>query len=142
MAVAGLTSGDSAQAGVPQVSGVRAKDGQVVPADLVVDMTGRRSALPGWLEDIGPAGGQPHLVGRAGDRIQGRRRPIPGRARIRRPAAARRSACCTPFVLRTTEEVFARPGLRDKILQMGSGWRDEPPLGPSREQLLALVSAQ
>lgn len=45
------------------------------------------------------------------------------------------------FVLRTPEEVFARPGLRDKVLQLGSGWRDERPFGPNREQLLALVSA-
>ena len=45
------------------------------------------------------------------------------------------------FVLQTPEEVFARPGLRDKALQLGSGWRDEPPFGPTREQLLALVSA-
>jgi hypothetical protein len=45
------------------------------------------------------------------------------------------------FVLRTEEEVFARPGLRDKVLQLGSGWRDEPPFGPNRGQLLALVSA-
>jgi len=45
------------------------------------------------------------------------------------------------FVLRTPEEVFARPGLRDKALQLGSGWRDEPPFGPTREELLALVTA-
>jgi flavin-dependent dehydrogenase len=45
------------------------------------------------------------------------------------------------FVLRTPGEVFARPGLREKILRMGSGWRDQPPFGPDREQLLALVSA-
>ncbi len=45
------------------------------------------------------------------------------------------------FVLRTPGEVFGRPGLRDKILQLGSGWRDQPPFGPNREQLLALVSA-
>ena len=44
------------------------------------------------------------------------------------------------LVLRTPGEVFARPGLRDKILQLGSGWRDVEPLGPSREQLLALAS--
>jgi hypothetical protein len=44
-------------------------------------------------------------------------------------------------VLRTPGEVFGRPGLRDKILQLGSGWRDQPPFGPNREQLLALVSA-
>ena len=45
------------------------------------------------------------------------------------------------FVLRTPEEVFVRPGLRDKTLLLGSGWRDAPPFGPSREQLLAQVSA-
>jgi flavin-dependent dehydrogenase len=45
------------------------------------------------------------------------------------------------FVLRTPEQVFADAGLRDKTLQLGSGWRDEPPFGPTREQLLALVSA-
>ena len=44
------------------------------------------------------------------------------------------------LVLRTPGEVFARPGLRDKVLQLGSGWRDVEPLGPSREQLLALAS--
>ena len=45
------------------------------------------------------------------------------------------------FVLRTPEEVFAAPGLRDKTLQLGAGWRDRRPYGPSREELLALVSA-
>jgi 2-polyprenyl-6-methoxyphenol hydroxylase-like FAD-dependent oxidoreductase len=46
------------------------------------------------------------------------------------------------FVLRTPAEVFARPGLRDKTLRLGSGWRDVEPFGPTREQLLALASAQ
>jgi 2-polyprenyl-6-methoxyphenol hydroxylase-like FAD-dependent oxidoreductase len=45
------------------------------------------------------------------------------------------------LVLRGPDEVFARPGLREKTLRLGAGWRDEPSLGPSREQLLALVSA-
>jgi 2-polyprenyl-6-methoxyphenol hydroxylase-like FAD-dependent oxidoreductase len=44
------------------------------------------------------------------------------------------------LVLRTPEEVFARPGLRDKILRLGSGWREERRPGPTREQLLALAS--
>jgi 2-polyprenyl-6-methoxyphenol hydroxylase-like FAD-dependent oxidoreductase len=52
-AVAGLTSGASARTGVPHVTGVRTKDGESIPADLVLDMSGRRSALPGWLQDIG-----------------------------------------------------------------------------------------
>ena len=45
------------------------------------------------------------------------------------------------LVLRTPDEVFAKPGLRDKTLELGAGWRDAPPFGPTREQLLALVSA-
>jgi hypothetical protein len=45
------------------------------------------------------------------------------------------------FVLRMPEEIFARPGLHDKILQLGSHWREAQPFGPTREQLLALVSA-
>jgi hypothetical protein len=45
------------------------------------------------------------------------------------------------FVLDTPAEVFARPGLRDKTLQLGADWRDAPPFGPTREQLLALVTA-
>jgi 2-polyprenyl-6-methoxyphenol hydroxylase-like FAD-dependent oxidoreductase len=44
------------------------------------------------------------------------------------------------FVLRPPAEVFARPGLRDKALTLGSDWRDEPPSGPTRKQILALVS--
>jgi len=52
-AVAGLTTGASAIAGVPHVIGVRTKAGESIPADLVVDMSGRRSALPGWLTEIG-----------------------------------------------------------------------------------------
>jgi 2-polyprenyl-6-methoxyphenol hydroxylase-like FAD-dependent oxidoreductase len=45
------------------------------------------------------------------------------------------------LVLREPDEVFARPGLREKTLRLGAGWRDEPTLGPDREQVLALVSA-
>ena len=52
-AVTGLIGGASASAGVPHVTGVRTKAGEVIMADLVVDMSGRRSALPDWLEDIG-----------------------------------------------------------------------------------------
>ena len=47
------SSGACALAGVPHVTGVRTKAGEVIAADLVVDMSGRRSALPDWLADIG-----------------------------------------------------------------------------------------
>jgi hypothetical protein len=43
------------------------------------------------------------------------------------------------LVLRTPEQVFADTGLRDETLKLGAGWRDTPPFGPSREQLLALI---
>jgi len=333
VAVAGLTSGASAQTGVPQVTGVRTRDGESIPADLVVDMSGRRSALPGWLQDIGARhpseeledsgflyfgrhfrsadGSVPPMFGpaqihwgtvssltlpadngtwsvvvvtsskdpalrslREADRWEAVVRGLPliahwldgtpiddgvqVMARLEdryrgfvvdgNPVAtgvvavADSWACSNPangrgasigmlhaltlrnqlrmvgvdnpaafaeafhtattetvepwyratltsdrhrlgeieagmrgvsydspdaayqlekaldavgpqdpdclranfdirFVLRTPEEVFARPGLRDKVLQLGSGWRDERPLGPNREQLLALVSA-
>jgi hypothetical protein len=52
-AVAGLVNGTSATHGVPHVVGVRTKAGEFIRAELVVDMTGRRSALPDWLEAIG-----------------------------------------------------------------------------------------
>jgi len=52
-AAMGLISGATALPGIPHVAGVQTAAGEVIPADLVVDMSGRRSALPGWLEDIG-----------------------------------------------------------------------------------------
>jgi flavin-dependent dehydrogenase len=52
-AVAELVSGPSAHDGVPHVAGVRLGTGEEITADLVVDMTGRRSPLPRWLAAIG-----------------------------------------------------------------------------------------
>jgi 2-polyprenyl-6-methoxyphenol hydroxylase-like FAD-dependent oxidoreductase len=46
------------------------------------------------------------------------------------------------FVLRTPGEVFAEPRLREKTLELGSGWRDQPAPGPTREKILALVAAR
>jgi 2-polyprenyl-6-methoxyphenol hydroxylase-like FAD-dependent oxidoreductase len=51
--VAGLATGPAARDGVPHVVGVRLATGEEIGADLVVDMTGRRSPLPRWLEAIG-----------------------------------------------------------------------------------------
>jgi 2-polyprenyl-6-methoxyphenol hydroxylase-like FAD-dependent oxidoreductase len=45
----------SVPADVPTVTGVRLADGTEISADLVVVATGRRSALPEWLADIGAA---------------------------------------------------------------------------------------
>jgi flavin-dependent dehydrogenase len=52
-AAAGLVTGPSAHDGLPHVVGVRLGTGEEIAADLVVDMTGRRSPLPRWLEAIG-----------------------------------------------------------------------------------------
>jgi 2-polyprenyl-6-methoxyphenol hydroxylase-like FAD-dependent oxidoreductase len=52
-AVAGLLAGAPARNGVPHAAGVRLSTGEEITADLVVDMTGRRSPLPRWLEAIG-----------------------------------------------------------------------------------------
>ena len=52
-AVTGLTSRDGN--GAPHVTGVRTESGEEIPADLVVDAGGRRSALGRWLEEAGAA---------------------------------------------------------------------------------------
>ena len=236
-AVADLVSGTSARPGIPHVAGVRTKAGESIPADLVVDTSGRRSALPDWLAGIGarrpaeeledryrgfvadgspvatgvvavadswacsnPANGRGASIGMLHaltlqDQLRAvgledpaafaeafhaataetvepwyratlatdRHRLGEIEAGIRGVtydsqdpayeldkalgAASGQDADCLRalldirLVLRTPEEVFARPGLRDKTLQLGSGWRDEPPLGPDREQLLAMASA-
>jgi 2-polyprenyl-6-methoxyphenol hydroxylase-like FAD-dependent oxidoreductase len=50
--VAGL-DGVAPLGGRPRVTGVRLRDATVVPADLVVDATGRRSRAPEWLAALG-----------------------------------------------------------------------------------------
>jgi 2-polyprenyl-6-methoxyphenol hydroxylase-like FAD-dependent oxidoreductase len=52
-AVAGLESRTGELPGIPHVDGVRLTDGTTVPADLVVDCSGRKSRLPGWLTATG-----------------------------------------------------------------------------------------
>jgi 2-polyprenyl-6-methoxyphenol hydroxylase-like FAD-dependent oxidoreductase len=52
-AVTGLIAGAAARPGVPHVTGLRTRAGESIRADLVVDMTGRRSSLPDWLGEIG-----------------------------------------------------------------------------------------
>ncbi len=49
-----------AATGKPRVTGVRAADGHVVPADIVIDASGRKSAAAKWLSDVGSpvAGGR------------------------------------------------------------------------------------
>lgn len=56
VAVTGLVTGPPAIPGVPHVTGVRTDLGAPIGADVVVDASGRRSALPSWLA---AAGGRP-----------------------------------------------------------------------------------
>ncbi|HWD53350.1 MAG TPA: tryptophan 7-halogenase [Acidimicrobiales bacterium] len=51
--VGDLITGSEAMSGVPHVNGVRTSTGEELDADLVVDCSGRRSALPAWLEATG-----------------------------------------------------------------------------------------
>jgi 2-polyprenyl-6-methoxyphenol hydroxylase-like FAD-dependent oxidoreductase len=53
VAVQELLSGPAAVDGIPHVTGVRTSDGEELRADLVIDCSGRRSALPSWLEALG-----------------------------------------------------------------------------------------
>ena len=51
MAVEGLITGPEARKGTPHIVGVRTGTGEDLHADLVVDMSGRRSPLPRWLAE-------------------------------------------------------------------------------------------
>ena len=53
VAVDSLLTGPAGRNGIPHVTGVRTEGGEEVRADLVVDMSGRRSPLPRWLEGAG-----------------------------------------------------------------------------------------
>jgi flavin-dependent dehydrogenase len=53
IAVTGLVVGASDGAAVPHVVGVETASAGSILADVVVDMGGRRSALPSWLEAVG-----------------------------------------------------------------------------------------
>ena len=52
-AVQGLLTGEPELPGVPRVVGVVTDAGDELGADLVVDASGRRSALPRWITDLG-----------------------------------------------------------------------------------------
>ena len=43
-------------------------------------------------------------------------------------------------VLACPDEVLAEPGVFDKVVELGANWRDEPVFGPTREELLAIVT--
>jgi 2-polyprenyl-6-methoxyphenol hydroxylase-like FAD-dependent oxidoreductase len=43
-------------------------------------------------------------------------------------------------VLACPEEVLSEPGVLDKVIELGAGWRDDPVFAPTREELLAIVA--
>jgi 2-polyprenyl-6-methoxyphenol hydroxylase-like FAD-dependent oxidoreductase len=53
VAVEGLLTGPDARKGTPHIVGVRTGTGEDLHADLVVDVSGRRSPLPRWLAEAG-----------------------------------------------------------------------------------------
>jgi hypothetical protein len=44
-------------------------------------------------------------------------------------------------MLASSDEVFGRPGVFDRVLEAGADWRDAPRRGPDRTELLALLGA-
>ncbi len=45
------------------------------------------------------------------------------------------------MVLHTPAEVMSRPGMQEKVAEMGGRWREEAALGPTRAELLELVGS-
>jgi 2-polyprenyl-6-methoxyphenol hydroxylase-like FAD-dependent oxidoreductase len=45
------------------------------------------------------------------------------------------------LVLHTPAEVMSRPGMQEKVAELGGRWREEAPLGPSRAELVELISS-
>jgi 2-polyprenyl-6-methoxyphenol hydroxylase-like FAD-dependent oxidoreductase len=45
-------------------------------------------------------------------------------------------------LLKGTDDVLAEPGLFERVIELGSGWRDEPTYGPDREDLLQTVAGE
>ncbi len=51
-----------------------------------------------------------------------------------------RAALKIATVLTCPDDVFAEPGVAEKVLELGSGWRDDPTFAPTREELLSIVT--
>jgi len=52
-----------------------------------------------------------------------------------------RAAMAIQGLVRGPEEVFAEAAFFEKTLALGAGWRDAPPLGPNRSELMSIVTA-
>jgi flavin-dependent dehydrogenase len=51
-----------------------------------------------------------------------------------------RAAVAIGSVLSTPDEALAAPGLLDKVIALGADWRNDEPMGPTRDDLLKLVA--
>jgi 2-polyprenyl-6-methoxyphenol hydroxylase-like FAD-dependent oxidoreductase len=61
--VGAILPGTAAPDGVPHVAGVVTRDGEPIPAELVVDAMGRRSPASGWLAALGARLPEPEVSG-------------------------------------------------------------------------------
>ena len=62
-----------------------------------------------------------------------------------RYAAAQDPDCFRAFIgivgmLETPQEAMARPGLFEKVVELGAAWREAPAFGPTRDELMAIVA--
>jgi hypothetical protein len=44
-------------------------------------------------------------------------------------------------VLELPEVALSRPGLMEKVIELGADWRDIPAFGPDRDELVAMATA-
>jgi hypothetical protein len=44
-------------------------------------------------------------------------------------------------VLELPEAVLARDGMFEKVIELGGEWRNEPAIGPNRDELVAMAGA-
>lgn len=43
-------------------------------------------------------------------------------------------------LLQSSDEVLATPGIFERVIELGAGWRDEPTFGPNRDEFLRLLA--
>jgi hypothetical protein len=111
-----------------QPVGVPTATGERLRSDLVIDMSGRCSGLPRWREAIGARPPAPPR------RVGAGREVAPHRAEVSRAlvAAAGSDPDCLQAYLALASflergvDVLKRPGLIDKVLQVGGNWRERP----------------
>jgi 2-polyprenyl-6-methoxyphenol hydroxylase-like FAD-dependent oxidoreductase len=80
--------------------------------------------------------------------IDGRDAPTDDQAEMTKAlqhAATQDPSCIRAFldiasVLKTSDQVFGDADLFSKVIELGAGWREAPPLGPTRQELVRLAA--